>query len=196
MREPIKNESPRDESPQNESPRNKLSEVTLRPADPADADAIARIYHHSVQHTMVAWTETPQTESSRRDWMRERLDGGFPIWLAEASGCALGFASYGHFRGQGVWPGYSRTVEHCVYLAPDATGAGTGSRLLRQLIDTATAAGLHVMVGAIDGENESSIRFHQRLGFEVTGRMPQVGRKWGTWRDLVWVQRTLGGQAG
>ena len=45
------------------------------------------------------------------------------------------------------------------------------------------------MVGAIDAENTGSLRLHARLGFVETGRMPQVGRKFGRWLDLVFMQR-------
>jgi phosphinothricin acetyltransferase len=47
------------------------------------------------------------------------------------------------------------------------------------------------MVGAIDGDNVESIRFHERLGFGVVARMPEVGRKFDRWLDLVLVQRIL-----
>jgi phosphinothricin acetyltransferase len=47
------------------------------------------------------------------------------------------------------------------------------------------------MVAAIDGENEDSIRFHERLGFVEVARMPQVGTKFGRWLDLVIMQILL-----
>ena len=47
------------------------------------------------------------------------------------------------------------------------------------------------MVGAIDAENEASLRFHQRLGFVEVGRMPEIATKWGRWLELVLVQRTV-----
>jgi L-amino acid N-acyltransferase len=47
-------------------------------------------------------------------------------------------------------------------------------------------------VAGIDGENEGSIRFHERHGFVETARMPEVGRKFDRWLDLVLMQRTIG----
>jgi L-amino acid N-acyltransferase YncA len=52
-------------------------------------------------------------------------------------------------------------------------------------------AGKHAMIGAIDGENAGSIRFHQRHGFVQVARLPQVGFKFDRWLDLVLMQRTL-----
>ena len=47
------------------------------------------------------------------------------------------------------------------------------------------------MVAAIDGENEASIRFHERLGFVEVGRMSEIGAKFGRWLDLVLLQLRL-----
>lgn len=34
-------------------------------------------------------------------------------------------------------------------------------------------------------------RLHEKLGFVETARMPQVGRKFGRWLDLVFMQKVL-----
>ena len=47
------------------------------------------------------------------------------------------------------------------------------------------------MVAAIDHDNSGSIALHQQLGFQHCGYMPQVGRKFGQWRDLVLMQLIL-----
>ena len=47
------------------------------------------------------------------------------------------------------------------------------------------------MIGAIDGDNEASIRFHERLGFRTAGRLHEVGHKHGRWLDLVLMERRL-----
>jgi phosphinothricin acetyltransferase len=89
------------------------------------------------------------------------------------------------------WPGYRFTVEHTVHVREDHWGSGAGRALMEELVERARAAGKHVMVGALDGANEASLRFHARLGFVEVARMPEVGRKFGRWLDLVLVQRIL-----
>jgi phosphinothricin acetyltransferase len=51
--------------------------------------------------------------------------------------------------------------------------------------------GKHVMIAGIEAGNATSIRLHARLGFVETGRMPEVGRKFDRWLDLVLMQRIL-----
>ncbi|MGB1026747.1 MAG: GNAT family N-acetyltransferase, partial [Rhodospirillaceae bacterium] len=83
------------------------------------------------------------------------------------------------------------TVEHSVYVRPDLRGGGVGTALLQSVIDHARSAGHHVMVAAISADNGGSIRLHARLGFVETGRMPEVGTKFGRWLDLVLMQIQL-----
>jgi phosphinothricin acetyltransferase len=62
---------------------------------------------------------------------------------------------------------------------------------MTDLIDRARAAGKHVMIAGVDAENEASIRFHERLGFERVARFKEVGYKFGRWLDLVFLQLML-----
>jgi L-amino acid N-acyltransferase len=50
----------------------------------------------------------------------------------------------------------------------------------------ALALGKHVMIGGIDAANHTSIRFHERLGFERVAHFREVGHKFG-----VFMQRLL-----
>jgi putative acetyltransferase len=59
------------------------------------------------------------------------------------------------------------------------------------LIEEARRCGKHTMVAAIDGGNQASIRFHERLGFVEVARMPELGTKFGRWLDLVLLQLRL-----
>jgi phosphinothricin acetyltransferase len=62
---------------------------------------------------------------------------------------------------------------------------------MHTLIDIARESGKHTMIAAIDGANQASIRFHERLGFIEVGRMPEIGAKFGRWCDLVLLQMRL-----
>ena len=161
-------------------------------ADPDGAIAAMRaLYNATVSNTTVAWTEEHESLATRQEWLRKQHAAGHPVLLAESEGRIIGFASYGEFRNATKWPGYRFTVEHTIHIDAAHQGAGVGGALLEALVERATAAGLHVMIGAIDGENDGSLRFHARHGFVEVARLQQVGFKFGRWLDLVLVQRTL-----
>jgi phosphinothricin acetyltransferase len=167
--------------------------VRIRDADGDDAAAICALYNATVSDTTVAWTEEHESVATRQAWLHNQHAADNPVLVAEAEveGRVIGFASYGEFRNATKWPGYRFTVEHTIHIDATHQGTGVGGALLEALVERATAAGLHVMIGAIDGENDGSIRFHERHGFVEVARVHEVGFKFGRWLDLVLVQRTL-----
>ena len=158
--------------------------------------AVTDIYNALIPTTTVAWTESLQTYAEGIEWHGSQRLAGFPILVAvEGDGAVeetvVGVASYGYFRNTPRFEGYRFSVEHSIHVRGDRRGAGIGRVLLEALMDAARTAGVHVMVGAIDADNEDSLRFHERMGFVEVARMPETGFKFGRWLDLVLEQRIL-----
>lgn len=165
-----------------------MTEGHIRIATEADLGAITAIYNDAILTTTASWDDQIVTLDNRRRWLAGHGTEPHVTLVAEIDGDVVGFAGYGPFREKA---GYDLTVEHSVYLTPAAQGRGLGTRLLTELIDEATARGIHVMIGGLSADNEGSLRLHRRLGFVETARMPQVGKKFGRWLDLVFVQLVL-----
>lgn len=160
----------------------------IRDATEADLPGILAIFNQAICETTAVWHLEPATLEARRQWLLERQGRNLPVLVAAEGEAILGFASYGDFR---PFAGYALTVEHSVYVAPDAQGRGLGSALLRALVERARAAGLHVMVAGIEASNAASIHLHRRAGFQEAGVLRQVGRKFERWLDLLFMQKFL-----
>ncbi len=161
--------------------------MTIRDATTADLPAILAIVNDVLVSSDAIWRDDPETAEERASWFAERARRGFPVLVAvDDDGGVLGFASYGDFR---ALAGYRTTVEHSIHIRADRRGGGLGSALLAALVARAWSAGVHVMVAGVDGGNAGSLRFHVARGFQEVARMPQVGRKYGRWVDLVLLQR-------
>lgn len=168
--------------------------VTVRPATGDDVLAILEINNEAIAQTTANWDLTPETAEQRRAWFSERTTQGLPVLVAtDEHHRVVGWASYGPFRSR---EGYAATVEHSVYVTPETQGHGAGTALMEALIGHARAAGIHAMVGGLDGANEGSLRFHRRLGFRAATPLPEVGRKFGRWLDLVFVTLLLDADSG
>jgi L-amino acid N-acyltransferase YncA len=163
------------------------SVVETRAADAADLPAMLAIYNHIIATSTAIYRDEPTTLEERTTWFRARVAASFPVLVAERAGEVLGFATYGDWRG--AFPGYRHSVEHSVHIAQDARGAGVGAALMGHLLDLAREAGVHAMVGAIDADNATSLRFHEKLGFAQAAHFHEVGRKFGRWLDLVFVEK-------
>jgi L-amino acid N-acyltransferase YncA len=162
--------------------------VVVRPAHESDLPAILAIYNDAVRHTTAIWNDTLVDLDNRRAWHDARVRLGYPVLVGEEDGDVVAYGSFGDFR---AFDGYRFTVEHSVYVAEASRRRGIASALIMALIERATALGKHVMVAGIASDNEASIGLHLRLGFVESGRMPEVGYKFGRWLDLVLMQRKL-----
>jgi L-amino acid N-acyltransferase YncA len=160
----------------------------VRHATSADLPAILAITNDAILHTTSSWNIHPTTLEARQQWLSDRQAAGLPVLVGDIDGQVAGFGSYGSFR---AWDGYALTVEHSIYVDAGFRRRGAGRVLLAALIDAATGAGMHVMIGVISADNEVSVRLHEQFGFAIVGRLPEVGRKFDRWLDLVLMQKTL-----
>lgn len=162
----------------------------IRPAQSSDLIEIMHIYNHEIKSGLATWNSQIKNLADYQDWFDQLQKQNFPIFVAEEinSQSIVGYADYSSFR---QINGYRATVEHSVYISPPFAHQGLGKQLLLKLIEHAKQHQIHVMVAAIDHENIASIQLHQKLGFEQTGYMPQVGQKFGLWRDLMLMQYML-----
>jgi phosphinothricin acetyltransferase len=162
---------------------------TIRPAVRDDVPAILAIYNEAVLHTTATYDEEPLTLEQRRAWYDEHVRARLPVFVAlDAAGTVAGWSSLSWYHAK---PGYRFTVENSVYVATAHQGRGLGARLLAPLIEAAQQRGLRAILAAIDSGNTASLRLHARFGFEPVGHFRQIGRKFGRWLDVVYLERLL-----
>ena len=165
-------------------------EVEIRPAEPGDAQAINAIYNHYVVQSTCTWQYEPTPIQQRRQWLAEHDRPEHPVIVAHARGEVVGWGALSAYHAK---PGYRYTVENSVYIAPQWQRKGLGRRLMEQLIALACQAQVRSIVAVISGDQAASIALHQRMGFVEVGRIPQCGRKFDRWLDVVYMQRLLAG---
>ena len=152
-----------------------------------DAEAIRQIYNREVSTSTVTFDLVPRTLDEQITWLQAR-SGAHVVLVAEDGDEVVGFASLSPFRER---PAYNSTVESSIYVRADQRGRGVGSRLLGDLVGLAAQHGFHTMIARIVGGHDASIGLHRSLGFVEIGTEREVGRKFGTWLDVVVMQRML-----
>jgi len=163
----------------------------VRPADAKryqDVAGITQIYNDAVLHTTAIWNDTVVDEENRRIWIEERSAQGFPVLVAVENEETLGYATLGPFRPH---DGYRQTVEDSIYVRSDQRRRGIAAELMPSLITAAKELNVHAMIAGIEAQNTASIRLHEHFGFKEVGRLPEVGKKFGRWLDLVFMQKIL-----
>ena len=162
--------------------------LIIRDAVEADLAGILTIHNDAVLNGTSIWSIVPSDIAGRRAMVADRRARGYPYLVADVDGDVAGYATFGDYR---PFDGYARTVEHSVYVHPMFQRRGIASALLDCLVAEAQRLGKHVMVGGIAADNPASLALHARHGFVETGRLPEVGRKFGRYLDLVFMQRML-----
>ena len=167
-----------------------MSDLSIRPATPADIPAITRIYAHAVQHGTASFELEPPDEAEMTRRQRTLIEGGYPYLVAEIDGIVAGYAYAGPYRAR---PAYRFSVENSVYVATDAHRRGFGRALMDRLIAESQARGYRLMIAVIgDSAQTPSIELHRAAGFRLVGVFEGVGYKFDRWLDTVLMQRALG----
>lgn len=144
--------------------------MSIRPATPDDADAIATMLAHLADETGdgAHFASTPDTIRA----YGYGPEAFFETLIAEREGAAVGLALYfRHFSTTRAQPG---VYVQDLWVAPEARGTRLGARLLAAVARAGAAWGARYLALTTHGGNETARAFYTRLGFEPQGDTPMM----------------------
>lgn len=162
--------------------------IEFRPYVVTDCVALLEIINYNIINSTALYDYHPRTLAQQEAIFDDKLQKDFPILVAVLDNKIVGFGYYSEFRFREA---YRFTVEHSVYVHPDYQGLKIGQKLLETLIETAKNQKLHTMIAVIDSENQASVKFHEKLGFETVGIIKESGFKFNRWLHSVFMQKML-----
>ena len=160
----------------------------LRHAGEADLPALVGIYNHYVAHSHCTFDIDTFSVDERRRWWQQFDTARYQCWVAEHAGRVIGYACSQPLKAKG---GYETSVEVSVYVDAAHTGAGTGRFLYQRLLAALEPEEVHRAYALIALPNDPSIALHQNMGFREVAHLSEVGRKFGRYWDVVWLERAL-----
>lgn len=166
-------------------------EVRIRPGCIDDVAPVTAIYNHYVVKTHFTFDiDVWSIEDRRAKWFEQfDVTGRYRLFTAEqAGGDIVGYATSSPFKPKGA---YATSVEATIYLHPEHTGNGTGRRLYQTLFDALADEDVHRAYAGVAQPNDVSQRFHESMGFKVIGTYHEVGRKFGKYWDVTWLERPI-----
>lgn len=167
--------------------------MTIRPATPADLDAIAALHVASWRASYrgilpEAFLDGPVEEDRASHWFE---------LLAETGGDRVTLVAEGDDGLDGLVTvvrssedGFDAYIEH-IHVRPDRKGTGLGRRLLKEAVDRLVAMGCRSAYLLVFDDNAEAIAFYERLGgtTESFGLEDMAGtaipRSRVSWRDLA-----------
>lgn len=141
--------------------------VEVRRALPVDALVVATLLH---DFNVEFATPTPSAQEFERRLFQQLARQDVRVWLAEASGEAVGF-SLVTLRPSPYYDGGIALLEE-LYAVPALRGAGVGSALMETLLAWAVDLGVGEIQINVDEVDADTRRFYEQHGFtnlEVTG---------------------------
>lgn len=153
-----------------------------------DTEKILEIINYNILNSTALYDYNIRTYEQQLSILKDKIAKNFPVIVAEVDDQIIGFGMYSEFRFREA---YKFTVEHSVYVAPNAQGKGVGQLLLTELINLAQKQGLHTMIAVIDSENQNSIAFHEKNGFKTVGFIKESGFKFNRWLHSIFMQLIL-----
>ena len=166
------------------------SALRIRPGEARDVPALTRLYNHYVRETPITFDLVEWTEEQRREWFSHyAATGRHRLLVAEQGGELLGYASSSRWRAKAA---YDTTIETSIYCRHDAGGRGIGSALYAELFRRLEGEDVHRAVAGLTLPNDASLELHRRFGFQPVGTFREVGRKFGRYWDVMWMDKALG----
>lgn len=169
----------------------------IRTADPEkDAAALVEIYRPYVEKTAITFEYTTPTVDEFRGRMQHTLQR-YPYLVLERNGLIGGYAYVSPFVGRKA---YDYSVETSIYLDSNLRHQGLGGKLyagLENVLKEMHILNLNACIGVPREGNvlpfldNNSMNFHAHEGYHLAGRFHSCGYKFGTWLDMVWMEKML-----
>lgn len=148
-----------------------------------DLKALTEIYNYYILNTTVTFDIDALEEDAFLEKI-ELINKAYPFLVYVEDNEILGFAYGSKFRPK---PAYNYVVESTVYLKHTAQGRQIGTKLYAELLKQLKAANFHTVLGVLTIPNESSVKLHEKFGFENVAHLKEVGFKFGEWQHIgIW----------
>jgi phosphinothricin acetyltransferase len=166
-----------------------VSEPRIRPPRASDLPELTALYNHYVLNTPITFDVEPFDVEQRRTWFGHYAPTGrHRLLVAEWEGRVGGYATSSAFRNKAA---YDPSVETTVYVADGLTGRGLGTRLYQALFEGLAGEDVHRAYAGITLPNPASLALHRAFGFRSVGLYDEVGRKFGRFYSVEWLEKKL-----
>jgi len=161
----------------------------IRDATQDDVAAMLEIYAPFIKNTSVTFEiSIPSVIDFTNKWIEIKKLA--PWLIYEWEGRVVGYVYASKHREREA---YRWSIEVSAYIDTAFHRRGVARILYSALFRRLKAQGFCMALAGITLPNESSVRFHEAMGFERIGVYKKIGFKMGAWHDVGWWQKSLQG---
>ena len=169
--------------------------IIVRMATEADAEELLNIYAPYVTDTAITFEYDIPSVAEFSQRIKDTLQM-YPYIVALENNCIVGYAYASAFKKRAA---YDWAVETTVYLKQDCRGKGLGKMLylaLEEILKRQNIINLNACIAYTSTEDKhldkTSAAFHEHLGYAKVAHFTKCGYKFGTWYDMIWMEKMLG----
>lgn len=148
---------------------------------------ILEIYTPFILDTTVTFEETVPDEASFWHRMQDIM-AELPFLVCEIDGRIAGYAYASGYRSRAS---YRWTKEVSVYIHPDFYRRKVGHALYVALNEMVRYQGVANLLAIITMPNESSVAFHEHVGYKKCAEFSKIGYKMNQWLNVGWFELFL-----
>ena len=159
----------------------------IRPATEKDVPEILAIYAPYIEASTATFEyDVPCLRSFTQRFLDITAQFPWLVWEEEGQLLGYAYASAPYSRAAFSW-----CAEPSIYLCESAKGRGIGKKLYAVLEEILDRQGYQVLYALITSENEDSLAFHEKMGYERKADFPDCGFKFNRWLGLVWMEKRI-----
>lgn len=167
----------------------------IRLATVADAKELLGIYAPYVSNTAVSFEHEVPTVEEFAHRIEETLKV-YPYLVIEEGGEIRGYTYASRFKARAA---YDWSVETTIYLRQDCKRKGYGRALylaLENYLKQQNVLNANACIAYAREDNDhldnSSLYFHEKMGYKMVGTFHNCGYKFSQWYDMFWMEKFLG----
>lgn len=100
-------------------------------------------------------------------------------------------AGYGYASPHRTRAAYQWSAETSIYVSEDFYRCGIARAIYNTIFEILKYQGYYNIFVGITTPNERSVSFHSSMGFEISGSYKNSMYKFGLWRDVIWMSKSL-----
>lgn len=163
--------------------------IKVRRGESRDLPDMTALYNRFVVDTIANFDVEPFTCAARLPWFEQfHPTGRHQLFVAEVDGAFAGYAGSMRHKEKRA---YETSVETTIYVEPRCGRLGVGRALYSTLFDALGGQDVHRALAGVALPNDASLALHRAFGFSEIGVFHEVGRKFGRYHDVLWLEKPL-----
>jgi len=150
--------------------------------------SIIEIYNYYIENSTSAFPADTLPEQFYSTLIEKTK--GYPAY-AILNSDALEVVGFCFLSAYNPFSTFKETANISYFISQNYVGKGIGEQCLEKLETDAMQVGIKQIIAQISSENQQSLKFHIKQGFEICGTLKNIGIKLGRNFNVIYMQKDL-----